>query len=74
MTKRRVMTEIYKFIGERITGARIENGYSQKEFAEQIDVSIQQVAKYEKGKNRIPVDKLLILSQFVDKDILYFLE
>lgn len=54
--------EVDIFVGEKLTKLRREHEYSQKDVAELIGVSFQQVQKYERGKNRISVGRLWELS------------
>jgi transcriptional regulator with XRE-family HTH domain len=42
---------------------RIEYGFSQKDFADRMGVSYQQIQKYENGKNRISAIRLYQLSE-----------
>lgn len=42
---------------------REEAGLSQQELAEKLDISFQQLQKYEYGKSNLTVDRLLQLSQ-----------
>jgi transcriptional regulator with XRE-family HTH domain len=59
-------TPFYRDLGRNIRLTRNAAGRSQEEAAEHIDVSFQQFQKYEKGANRIPVDKLVSLADFLD--------
>lgn len=47
-----------KGIGQTIKGLRKVRGISQMELAEKINVSYQQIQKYEKGVSSISVDRL----------------
>ena len=47
-----------KKLGEKIKSLRKERGMSQNALAELIDVSFQQVQKYENGQSNINVDRL----------------
>jgi transcriptional regulator with XRE-family HTH domain len=49
---------IDKNIGKKIKALRLEHEMSQKELAEKLGVSFQQVQKYEKGTNRLSVGRL----------------
>ena len=49
----------YRDLGRNVRIARSAAGKSQSEVAEFLDVTFQQVQKYENGKNRIPVDGLV---------------
>ena len=48
----------YRQIGNSLRLARLAAGKTQAEAAEHIDSSFQQLQKYEKGVNRIPVKEL----------------
>jgi len=78
--------ELYKFIGQQIKKARLANeparmdgqknpsAITQTILANAIGVTFQQVQKYEKGVNRVPIDKLLAIGIKTKKeDINYFL-
>ena len=78
--------ELYKFIGQQIKKARLANeparmdgqknpsAMTQTILANAIGVTFQQVQKYEKGVNRVPIDKLLAIGIKTKKeDINYFL-
>jgi len=78
--------ELYKFIGQQIKKARLANeparmdgqknpsAMTQTILANAIGVTFQQVQKYEKGVNRVPIDKLLAIGiKTKKKDINYFL-
>ena len=78
--------ELYKFIGQQIKKARLANeparmdgqknpsAMTQTILANAIGVTFQQVQKYEKGMNRVPIDKLLAIGIKTKKeDINYFL-
>ena len=78
--------ELYKFIGQQIKKARLANGparmdgqknpsaMTQTILANAIGVTFQQVQKYEKGVNRVPIDKLLAIGIKTKKeDINWFL-
>ena len=78
--------ELYKFIGQQIKKARLANeparldgqknpsAMTQTALGNAIGVTFQQVQKYEKGVNRVPIDKLLAIGIKTKKeDINYFL-
>ena len=78
--------KLYEFIGSRIKLARLDNtparidgrknpgAMTQTELAKAAGVTFQQIQKYEKGKNRVPIDKLLAIGiKTKRKDINYFL-
>jgi sodium/proline symporter len=47
-----------------ITGLRLENGLTQKDIANVLGVSFQQVQKYETGQNKLPIESLLYLKGY----------
>lgn len=53
----------YVEIGTKAKGSRKTCGMSQETVADAIDVSFQQVQKYEKGINRIPIVKIMRLAE-----------
>ena len=54
--------EIMKF--ENIRNLRIDNGYTQKQIAEQLGISQNTYSQYEVGVLNYPVDALIILADF----------
>ena len=78
--------ELFKYIGQQIKKARLDNiparidgqkspsAMTQTALGNAIGVTFQQVQKYEKGKNRVPIDKLLAIGiKTMKEDINYFL-
>lgn len=59
-------------IGERLKAIRKKKNLSQSAIANAIDVTFQQVQKYEKGKNRISASKLYALAKFLKVPMTYF--
>lgn len=70
---KRYLIEVEKIVGIRIAHTRIMLGISRKELSEVINVSQQQLAKYEKGKNRISVGRLILVAKKLNKSLLHFL-
>lgn len=64
---------MYTEIGAKIRSLRLSRGISQKELAGYLEVTFQQLQKYEKGHNKISVDKLLSLSEYFRVPFNYFL-
>jgi len=50
--------DVEKHIGQQLKMLRISNKMSQKALAEQLDITYQQVQKYEMGMNRISVARV----------------
>ncbi len=63
-----------KVLGAKIRRTRIAKGMTRTKLAEQIEVSHQQLQKYEKGSNRISAIRLLLIANALKIDILEFYE
>lgn len=61
-------------VGSRLRQRRSLAGISQTGLAEALDLTFQQVQKYERGANRISASRLYQLSQILDVPISYFFE
>jgi transcriptional regulator with XRE-family HTH domain len=61
-------------IGQRVQQRRMALNLSQKTLAKAIGVTFQQVRKYETGRNRISVSRLLDIAQALFTDFGYFVE
>jgi transcriptional regulator with XRE-family HTH domain len=60
--------EIDKKIGKKLKAQRIMRGISQVEIGNVLNLSFQQIQKYEKAKNRISVSTFLELVKFLEVD------
>lgn len=63
-----------RVIGNRIKQRRKELGLSQEKLAEALDVSYQQVQRYENGTNLLNTDKLQVVADFLDIAVRYLFE
>ena len=61
-------------VGARVSARRTLLGMSQTKLAEMINLSFQQVQKYEMGTNRIGSSRLYQLSKVLDVPISYFFD
>lgn len=61
-------------VGQRIRLRRTLLGMSQEQLAEKLDITFQQVQKYERGANRVSASRLWDLSQILDTEIGYFFD
>lgn len=68
MSKRKA-TKIDKTIGRNIAYHRTKNSMSQAKLAEPLDLSTQQIQKYEKGLNRVAAGTLSEIAEILDTDI-----
>ncbi|RRD90603.1 helix-turn-helix domain-containing protein [Conchiformibius steedae] len=65
-------TEIDVLIGKRIQLKRKESGLSAEKLSELIDISQQQLSRYERGTNKINVAHLVNIANFLKTPISYF--
>ena len=72
--KRTAQSDISKTMGHNIRLLREKHGMTQQEIAIHLDVSYQQIQKYEAGKNRIPIESLIILKQLFNVSYDYFMK
>jgi transcriptional regulator with XRE-family HTH domain len=63
-----------KHVSRRLKMRRLMLGMSQQDLANAVDVSIQQVQKYEKAMNRISSGKLFAFAKFLKVPVEYFYE
>lgn len=63
---------IDKIISQRLKAKRLMLGMSQKDICEVLNVTVQQVQKYEKATNRISSGKLYKIAQFYKVPLTYF--
>lgn len=69
--------ELDYHIGQTVKRLRKLNGYSQQDLANMVNVTFQQIQKYENGKNRISASRLYeIMSEFniQPSDFFYLLD
>lgn len=63
----------YKDLGRTIRVTRSAAGRNQMETANHLDITFQQLQKYETGTNRIPVDRLVSLADYLEVPVSQFL-
>ena len=68
------IAEIDKFIGNKIVSLRLARGLSRKQLSEAVGITGQQLSKYEKGKNRGSIGRLILLSKALGEKVSYFYE
>jgi transcriptional regulator with XRE-family HTH domain len=66
--------KITKIIGKRVMNLRESKEMTRIVFAEIMDVTQQQVQKYEIGKNRVPCESLYLLANYFELSINYFFD
>ncbi|SPY76327.1 helix-turn-helix domain-containing protein [Providencia rustigianii] len=60
---------IYAVLGNHLRKARVSKGLSGQELAGIIQLSQQQISRYELGINKLSLDKLIEIAIFLDIDI-----
>jgi|TARA_B100001094_G_C17589604_1_gene511311 transcriptional regulator with XRE-family HTH domain len=61
-------------LGQKLRIRRLSLGLTQTKVAQAINVTFQQIQKYEKGTNGVSSNRLMQLSQFLKVPIIYFFE
>ena len=61
-------------LGKKLRMRRLSLGLTQTKVAEAINVTFQQIQKYEKGTNGVSSARLMQISQFLQVPITYFYE
>ncbi len=61
-------------VGRRLRAARLLSGFSQSVLGKHVDLTFQQIQKYEKGLNRIGASRLQQFAQLLNVPPSYFFE
>src|SRR4051812_44331599 len=69
--KRRASAEDVE-IGRKIRALRLERGLSQSGLADGIDLTFQQLQKYEKGTNRVSAGRLQRIADILNTPVMFF--
>lgn len=69
-----ILQKIDRNIGKKIKSRRIFLGMSRQDLAEKMNITQQQIQKYETGINRISASRLLGLAQALNVNVNYFYE
>jgi transcriptional regulator with XRE-family HTH domain len=64
--------QIDRLIGERLRQRRTERGLTQEQLASSLEVSYQQIQKYESGANRISASRLMAIARRLEIPIGFF--
>lgn len=70
----RCVTELDRLIGARIRSQREQIGLSQQQLARKLEVSFQQLQKYENGSNRVSAARLMEVSEILGSPITSFFD
>ncbi len=68
------LTEASHVIGANLRALRKASGLSQKQIARLFGVTFQQVQKYERGANRLPVENLYLMKAHINVPYASFFE
>jgi transcriptional regulator with XRE-family HTH domain len=66
-------TDVDAWLGRRLRERRDQLGLSQVKLAHRLGVSFQQVQKYENGRNRVAVSRLVAVAAALDAPVAWFL-
>ncbi|WP_375332562.1 MULTISPECIES: helix-turn-helix domain-containing protein [unclassified Candidatus Tisiphia] len=72
--KNQYIKQVDQLIGGKISSLRLAKDYTRQQLADLIEVTHQQLQKYEKGINRISTGRLMLIAKALDENIDYFLE
>lgn len=64
--------EIDIYVGQQIRKARHLRGISQEKLAAKLNITFQQIQKYEKGSNRVSCGRLWDLTIALDFPLVFF--
>ena len=70
----RVEDNFNMHLGKKLRLRRLSLGLTQTKVAQAINVTFQQIQKYEKGTNGVSSNRLMQLAQFLKVPIIYFFE
>jgi transcriptional regulator with XRE-family HTH domain len=70
----RLAKHVDEHVGERIRQRRTMLGYTQEQLAAALDISYQQVQKYETGANRVSAGRLFEVASYLGVDVGFFFD
>lgn len=65
---------IDQHVGDKIRRRRMLLGYTQEQLAESLDISYQQIQKYETGANRVSAGRLYQIAERLEVPITFFFD
>ncbi|MEO0982232.1 MAG: helix-turn-helix domain-containing protein [Pseudomonadota bacterium] len=74
MSESKLPSGIDRLVGQRLRWRRRELKLTQEKLGELLDLTFQQVQKYEKGTNRISAGRLFEVSALLNVPVTYFYE
>ena len=73
-SERDIAYQIDCHVGSKIRERRAILGLSQQDIAKSLDISYQQLQKYETGGNRVSAGKLYLIGNLLGVDVSYFFD
>lgn len=70
----RLAKRVDQHVGERVRHRRTLLGLTQEQLAAALDISYQQIQKYETGANRVSAGRLYEIAQELDTDVSFFFD
>lgn len=70
----KIAKRVDEHVGERVRRRRVEAGLTQEQLAAALNLSYQQVQKYETGANRISAGRLYEIAQKLEVPVAHFFE
>ncbi len=70
----RLAKRVDEHVGERIRQRRTLLGLTQEQLATALDISYQQVQKYETGSNRVSAGRLYEIAKHLEVEVAYFFD
>jgi transcriptional regulator with XRE-family HTH domain len=61
-------------VGRRVKELRVLLGWTQTQLADRLDITFQQIQKYERGANRIGAGRLYEIAQAMEVSVAHFFE
>ncbi|MEM9738771.1 MAG: helix-turn-helix transcriptional regulator [Pseudomonadota bacterium] len=72
MSESKLPSDIDRIVGQRVRWRRRELKLTQEKLGDLLDLTFQQVQKYEKGVNRISAGRLYEVASVLDVPVTYF--
>ena len=69
-----ILGQVEQFIGQKIRTTRVSKGWSSAKLAEMLEISSQQLDKYETGIDYLSIDKLILIAQLLEEKIEFFFD
>jgi transcriptional regulator with XRE-family HTH domain len=64
--------DVDRYVGQRLREKRLCTGLSQANLAHQVNITFQQIQKYERGNNRISAGRLYEFSRVLEEPVAFF--